>query len=91
MTTFSVWAPNAERVHLVLGEGDQRLPMTPGERGWWAVDVPHAGPGTDYAFSLDGGPPRPDPRSPFQPHGVHGPSRTVDHGAFAWTDRKSVV
>jgi maltooligosyltrehalose trehalohydrolase len=49
--------------------------------------VPGAGPGTDYAFSLDGGPRRPDPRSPWQPHGVHGPSRTVDHAAFRWTDR----
>jgi maltooligosyltrehalose trehalohydrolase len=43
-------------------------------------------PGGDYGFSLDGGPPLPDPRSPWQPHGVHGPSRAVDHGAFAWAD-----
>ncbi|MDQ4068615.1 MAG: malto-oligosyltrehalose trehalohydrolase, partial [Actinomycetota bacterium] len=34
----------------------------------------------------DGGDPRPDPRSPWQPEGVHGPSRLVDHSAFAWTD-----
>ena len=45
-------------------------------------------PGTDYAFVLDGGKPLPDPRSPWQPHGIHGPSRTVDHGAFPWTDRR---
>ena len=44
-------------------------------RGWWAAAVDGAGPGTDYAFSLDRGPPRPDPRSPYQPQGVHGPSR----------------
>jgi maltooligosyltrehalose trehalohydrolase len=97
VTAFAVWAPHAERVDLVLGESDERLPMTAGERGWWTVDVPPgpgvspeitAGPGTDYAFSLDGGPPLPDPRSPFQPHGVHRPSRTVDHDAFAWTDQQ---
>jgi maltooligosyltrehalose trehalohydrolase len=52
---------------------------------WWhaRIELP---PGTDYAFSLDGGPPLPDPRSRWQPHGVHGPSRTVDHAAFGWTD-----
>jgi maltooligosyltrehalose trehalohydrolase len=44
------------------------------------------GPGDDYAFSVDGGPPRPDPRSAHQPYGVHGPSRVVDHDAFAWSD-----
>jgi maltooligosyltrehalose trehalohydrolase len=81
---FGVWAPNAGRIDLVLGE--ERVSMTQAPGGWWSVDVPEAGPGTDYAFSLDGGPAFPDPRSPFQPHGVHGPSRTVDHSAFAWTD-----
>ena len=54
--------------------------------GWWAVDLPEAGPGTDYLFSIDGGPGFPDPRSEFQPEGVHGPSRVVDQGAFEWTD-----
>ncbi|HEY4408866.1 MAG TPA: malto-oligosyltrehalose trehalohydrolase [Acidimicrobiia bacterium] len=89
MTTFSVWAPRAtQRVDLVLGGLGRRVEMTEdvSRRGWWAVDVPEAGPGTDYQFSLDGGPALPDPRSPFQPEGVHGPSRVVDHGAFGWTD-----
>ena len=40
----------------------------------------------DYAFSVDGGEPRPDPRSAWQPHGVHGPSRTFDTGAHEWAD-----
>jgi maltooligosyltrehalose trehalohydrolase len=52
--------------------------------GWWAAGSPP--PGTDYRLSLDGGPGRPDPRSPFQPEGVHGPSRTVDHDAHRWGD-----
>ncbi len=56
------------------------------EGGWWAATVPGAGPGTDYAFSIENGPALPDPRSPFQPAGIHGPSRVVDHGAFAWSD-----
>ena len=55
--------------------------------GWWEADVSDAGPGTDYGFVLDGAGPFPDPRSPWQPAGVHGPSRSVDHTAFPWTDR----
>ncbi len=45
-----------------------------------------AGAGTDYAFSLDGGPPRADPRSAFQPLGINGHSRLVDHASFPWSD-----
>jgi maltooligosyltrehalose trehalohydrolase len=88
VTTFTVWAPKAtERVDLVLPAEGRRIEMAPlGSDRWWAVDVAEAGPGTDYQFSLDAGPPFPDPRSQFQPEGVHGPSRVVDHGAFPWTD-----
>ena len=53
--------------------------------GWWTA-TENASAGTDYAFVLDGGPPLPDPRSAWQPHGIHGPSRVVDHSAFSWTD-----
>jgi maltooligosyltrehalose trehalohydrolase len=60
--------------------------MAPGDGGWWHLDVPAAGPGTDYAFSVDGGDPRPDPRSRWQPLGVHGPSRVVDDAAHTWHD-----
>ena len=38
-----------------------------------------AASGTDYAFRVDGGEPLPDPRSPWQPLGSEGPSRTYDH------------
>jgi maltooligosyltrehalose trehalohydrolase len=79
----SVWAPSAASVELVLG--DVRHPMRAEGDGWWVGPCPIA-PGTDYAFAVDGGEPLPDPRSPWQPAGVHGPSRTVDHAAFAWTD-----
>jgi maltooligosyltrehalose trehalohydrolase len=84
MTRFGVWAPSAERVQLALGE--TLHPMAASERGWWSAEVPGAGAGTDYAFVLDGGTPLPDPRSPWQPRGVHGPSRLVDHSAFRWAD-----
>ena len=80
-----VWAPRAARVDLVLPGAGTTEPLTAVGDGWWAAgrDLP---PGTDYAFSLDGGPARPDPRSPWQPAGVHGPSRTFDTAAHRWSD-----
>jgi maltooligosyltrehalose trehalohydrolase len=81
--TPAVWAPFADRVELVAG--GRRSAMTRRVHGWWESRSSLAR-GTDYAFSLNGGKPLPDPRSPWQPAGVHGPSRTVDHQAFSWTD-----
>ena len=83
--TFEVWAPAARQVELDLA--GRRVPMTAGAGGWWSVEVDDAGPGTEYGYRLDGGDVLPDPRSPFQPEGVHGLSRVVDHGAFPWTDQ----
>jgi maltooligosyltrehalose trehalohydrolase len=90
-----VWAPSASRVDLVLPATGTTTtgttttattePMTADTGGWWESPRP-VPPGTDYAFSLDGGPPRPDPRSPWQPAGVHGPSRTFDAAAHPWAD-----
>jgi maltooligosyltrehalose trehalohydrolase len=84
MHEFRVWAPRPKRVDLLLGT--RRLRMEPFTRGWWRLAVEDAAPGTDYTFSLDGGPPRPDPRSAFQPSGIDGPSRLVDHDVFEWRD-----
>ena len=56
------------------------------EHGWWSAADEYAGPGSDYGFVLDGEGPFPDPRSPWQPSGVHGLSRLVDHEAFRWND-----
>ena len=74
----------------------RREPMTRAGDGWWRwepgpdVSGEHTASGPlvlDYAFVLDGQEPAlPDPRSAWQPHGVHGPSRTVDTSAFHWTD-----
>ena len=82
MTTLRVWAPLPQTVEVETDGG--RTPMTSLPDGWWTAEI--GGPGTDYALVLDGGDPRPDPRSAWQPHGVHGPSRVVDHDAYAWTD-----
>ena len=85
MIPLAVWAPSAAKVEVeTRGE---RHPMTRDGGGWWRVHIASPGGALDYAFVLDGGDPRPDPRSPWQPSGVDGPSRTVDHGAFRWTDK----
>ena len=81
---FTVWAPRPAQVEVETG--GRRHPMAEVGGGWWAINVADAGPGSDYAFCLDGGPPRPDPRSAWQPSGVDGPSRLVDHSAFEWHD-----
>ncbi len=58
----------------------------PDATGWWELAVPDAGPGTDYAYRVDGSDPLPDPRSAWQPRGVHGASRVFDAGQHQWTD-----
>jgi len=86
VTVFRVWAPEAVRAEADIS--GHRHPMTAGARpGWWQAEVTAAANGTDYAFRLDGGEPLADPRSPWQPYGINGVSRTYDHSAFAWTDR----
>jgi maltooligosyltrehalose trehalohydrolase len=84
---FEVWAPSARQVDVVLGEDSEVVrAMQPVSDGWWVADVADAGPGTDYAFRLDDHDPLPDPRSRWQPYGVHGPSRVFDPASFHWTD-----
>jgi maltooligosyltrehalose trehalohydrolase len=90
--SFAVWAPDAGRVDLHVtapgtapGPDAEVVPMERGDGGWWRADRP-AAHGARYAFAVDDGEPRPDPRSARQPDGVHGWSAVVDHAAFGWTD-----
>jgi maltooligosyltrehalose trehalohydrolase len=82
MSEFRVWAPDATRVELSLIDGAHAMNRV--ERGWWELDLPSLPPETDYAYLVDGQGPFPDPRSPWQPNGVHAASRTLDHGSFRW-------
>src|ERR1700761_1702107 len=86
MHEFQVWAPLVKKMAVKTGE--QVYPMQgPDERGNWRVSVESAGPGTDYGFVIDDDPQAwPDPRSEWQPHGVHGASRVYDQSAYAWGD-----
>ncbi len=88
MHRFDVWAPLAKRA--AVGVNGTALEMQgPDEQGWWHLDVDEAGPGTDYGYYVDGSETcYPDPRSQWQPNGVHGLSRVYDQSVFAWTDTK---
>ena len=81
--TFSVWAPAAARVEVVVDGA--RHAMTRGDDGTWTADV-DAPAGARYAFSIDGADPLPDPRSRAQPDGVHAASQVVDLATFRWSD-----
>ncbi len=76
---LTVWAPEAERVDLVLGE--QRIALERTTGGYWQTDTT-AEMSHGYFFSVDGSAPMPDPRSRWQPAGVHGPSHAVEAAAL---------
>jgi maltooligosyltrehalose trehalohydrolase len=67
---------------------EQKLFMDQGENGWWKINTPLAQHGVDYAFIIDGSKPLPDPRSPWQPEGVHGFSRFYSQDLFHWNDNQ---
>jgi malto-oligosyltrehalose trehalohydrolase len=81
---FSLWAPSAASVSLVL-DGVE-LPMFPLPAGWFGMTLAAARPGQRYAYRIDGSLPRPDPASRFNPEDVHGPSEIIDPAAFDWQD-----
>ena len=85
MHTFRVWAPLPKKVEIQVDGA--RHAMRAGPDGWWRADISSAGPGSNYGFILDGEGPFPDPRSQWQPEGIHGLSRVVDFSAFEWTDK----
>ncbi|MEV0949322.1 hypothetical protein [Promicromonospora sp. NPDC050249] len=86
-----VWAPRARVIEVLVPYDPQDEPehmplrlVGAGEPGYWGADSV-LGHGTDYGYSVDGGPLLPDPRSVWLPQGIHGPTRVFDP-AFEWTD-----
>lgn len=83
---FRLWAPDAERVTLLL-EGAQRnaeAPLASDGDGWREAVVRQAKVGSRYRFRIDDGLAVPDPASRFQPEDVHGPSEVIDPCAYRW-------
>jgi maltooligosyltrehalose trehalohydrolase len=84
MTTFRVWAPRVHRVRVRVGPAAHEL--TAVEAGWWLTNL-DAPPGSDYLYLLDDDEDGvPDPRSRWQPRGVHEASRIYDDAAYRWGD-----
>ena len=87
--SFRVFAPDRERVEVVVyeGEAQSRTGLTrDAEPGYWSGLVPRLGARARYKYALAGDDtPYADPASRFQPEGPFGPSEVVDP-AFAWTD-----
>jgi maltooligosyltrehalose trehalohydrolase len=72
----SVWAPSAKSVALVVPR--QRIALHPSRgTGYWQAEVDESLLQQGYRYSIDGGEAVPDPRSRWQPEGVHGASQLV--------------
>jgi len=82
MPELSVWAPKPKSINIAFQGGQTSMHRDPS--GCWSGAIPESA--RDYSFILDDAPPIPDPRSPWQPFGVHGPSRVLDHASFQWSD-----
>ncbi len=88
LARFRVWAPNAQGVELILGDGAaaRTIPMDAEPRGYFTVEAPISGGGQLYRYKLDGGRPLPDPTGRFMPQGVEGPSAVCFPGEFIWNE-----
>ena len=82
LTRFALWAPDARRVDLQLGDGS-RLPMQALDDGWYSLEIPSAA-GSAYRFCIDERLSLADPASRAQAGGVEADSLVLDHTAYAW-------
>lgn len=86
-TRFTVWAPNAADLALLIdGHSDEPIPFEKDERGYHTLTTSKAPAGTRYRLEVNGEARFPDPASRFQPEGVHGPSEVVDLAAHRRQD-----
>ncbi len=96
-TQFSVWAPKANQVDLELiqrrGQQEHVLSTHPLQRlasdqneGIYSGTLENCPADSLYRFKLNNNTSRPDPRSRFQPFGVHGPSQVIDPNSYHWND-----
>ncbi|HZW40507.1 MAG TPA: malto-oligosyltrehalose trehalohydrolase [Ignavibacteriaceae bacterium] len=84
---FTVWAPSVSNVQLKINFPENRIcKMEKDDKGYWKVVVPNTNPESEYFYLLNNNTERPDPASHFQPYGVHGPSKVVDHKSYNWND-----
>lgn len=92
-THFLVWAPKVKSlsVELIQRSAEQETVLASHQLdcdsdGMFSGNVPDCPTGSLYRYKLGEGSSRPDPRTRFQPFGVHGPSQVVDPSSYQWND-----
>jgi len=90
---FGVFAYQRKAVEMAIKSPASRdesntikLPLKETEPHFFMTTVEGVDINSLYTFYLDGEGPFPDPRSHYQPEGVHGFSQVVDHESYAWQD-----
>lgn len=84
---FNVWAPEKDNMILhIVKPFDTTFSMKKNEEGIFTVDVATREKELQYFFKPGNDKDIPDPASQYQPDGVHGPSQTVDHANYKWSD-----
>ncbi|MCF8010261.1 MAG: malto-oligosyltrehalose trehalohydrolase [Clostridiales bacterium] len=83
---FRVFAYNKQQVSVIISskEGQKEFLMQQEKPHVYSsvIECPELTP--LYKFKIDGDKDYPDPYSNFQPYGVHGFSRVIDHGTYQW-------
>ncbi len=90
-TQFRMWAPQVQSLEVVLYIRDGTKKFYPMDREGDAIFtcfLEGVGEGARYKFRLNGEHEFPDPASPFQPEGVHGPSEVMNPASYSWSDDK---
>ncbi|MFD1095793.1 malto-oligosyltrehalose trehalohydrolase [Salegentibacter chungangensis] len=82
--SFTVWAPFAEKIRILLKNSEKPITPEMDKAGYWEVTLKNIEPGTLYKIEVDGES-YPDPASRSQPHGVHSWSEVVSE-EFSWDD-----
>ncbi|MCB5186746.1 malto-oligosyltrehalose trehalohydrolase [Methylobacillus caricis] len=84
---FRLWAPNAEKVSAILGNGQEYEMAAEAGSGWFSQEIP-ANAGTQYRYQIRDKQGAellvPDPWSRSQLDSVHGNSVVIDPQAYPW-------
>src|SRR6188768_3930709 len=81
-TRFTLWAPDAFKVAVKLGDG-KVFDLYKSLDGWFCASVENCAAGTQYQFIINNDLVVPDPASRAQVDDVHGASLVVDQ-AYPW-------
>ncbi|MDH7576838.1 MAG: malto-oligosyltrehalose trehalohydrolase [Bacillota bacterium] len=86
--SFRVFAFNKRKVSVVIKAGDRQkvFPMSEEKPHIYSTVIGGLGLDLLYRFRIDDEGDFPDPYSNFQPFGVHGFSKLVDHAEYQWRD-----